>query len=279
MKTFLFLLISLLTINTSWASRKVEPVEGSFALYDYKNTSYVVRYRHQEVRSIASVTKLFTAITVVRSGVDLNQRVRVNGRSHGRIPNGAMVTRIDLLRAMLISSDNRAAESLANNHPGGFEKFIYDVNNFAQENSLLDTKIVDASGLLADNVSTVFDLKEFLDVIKDEPIIRQISSEKNAILQVPKGKKTLSINLRNTNPELFVYDNIVTSKTGWTRAAGRCVVMLVERGRDTYAVIVLGQGNVVRRSAVVNHLIGQELERIPLPTFTGTIDFIIEPPQ
>lgn len=277
MKILRYLIIPLLAINNSWASPKAVPDEGSYALYDYKHSSYIVKFRHQQVRSIASVTKLFTAVTVVRSGVDLNERIRVSGRSYGRIPNGAMVTRMDLLRAMLISSDNRAAEALANAHPGGFEKFIYDVNTFAQENALGDTQIVDASGLLAGNVSTVFDLKEFLDIIKDEPIIRQISSEKNAILQVPRGKKTLTINLRNTNPELFVYDNIVTSKTGWTRAAGRCVVMLVERGRDTYAVVVLGQGNVVRRSAVVNHLIGEELEKIPLPTFTGTIDFIIEP--
>lgn len=266
------LLIFLLSASTAWAV----PDEGSYALYDYKHTSYIVKYRHQQVRSIASITKLFTAITILRSGVDLNERVRVNGRSYGRIPNGTTMTRLDLMRAMLISSDNRAAETLANHHPGGFEKFIRDVNKFAADNALNDTQIVDATGLLAGNVSTVFDLKEFLDILKDEPTIRHISSEKNAVLQVPKGKKTLHINLRNTNPELFVYDNIVTSKTGWTRAAGRCVVMLVERGRDTYAVVVLGQGNVVKRSAVVNHLIGEELEKIPTPTFSNILDFILE---
>ena len=272
MTLFRCLLLFLLTVNIAWAKAD----EGSYALYDYKNSSYIVKYRHQEVRSIASITKLFTAITVLRSEVDLFQRVPVNGRSHGRIPNGTLMTRIDLMRAMLISSDNRAAESLANAHPGGFEKFIRDVNHFNAEHALHDTRIVDASGLLAGNVSTAFDLKEFLDIIKDEPVIKRISSEKNAILKVPRGKKTLTINLRNTNPELFVYDNIITSKTGYTNPAGRCVVMLVERNGDIFAVIVLGQKTVIKRSAMVRHLIGEELERLPITNVTSSIDFTLE---
>lgn len=272
MTLFRCLFLFLVTINIAWAKAD----EGSYGLYDYKHTSYIVKYRHKEVRPIASITKLFTAMTVLRSGVDIFQRVPVNGRSHGRIPNGTLVTRLDLMRAMLISSDNRAAESLANAHPGGFEKFLHDVNKFNEEHALQDTKIVDASGLLAGNVSTVFDLKEFLDLVKDEQIIKQISSEKNAILKVPRGKKTLNISLRNTNPELFVYDNIITSKTGYTNPAGRCVVMLVERGTDVFAVIVLGQRTVIKRSAMVRHLIGEELERIPTANVTSSIDFTLE---
>ena len=52
---------------------------GSYALYDYNSAGYVVRYNHTEVRSIASITKLFTAITVLNSSVDLNEKIYIDG--------------------------------------------------------------------------------------------------------------------------------------------------------------------------------------------------------
>jgi D-alanyl-D-alanine endopeptidase (penicillin-binding protein 7) len=97
---------------------------GAHAFYDFSSHSYIVENNRHEVRSIASITKLFTAVTVLNSGVDLSEKVKVNGRSRGHVPSGVLMTRMDLMRAMLISSDNRAAETLANHHPGGFNQFI-----------------------------------------------------------------------------------------------------------------------------------------------------------
>ena len=82
------------------------------------------------VRSIASITKLFTAVTILRSGVDLNEKVKITGRSSGRFPRGMMATRMDLMKAMLISSDNLAAETLANTYPGGFDVYLEDANRW-----------------------------------------------------------------------------------------------------------------------------------------------------
>jgi D-alanyl-D-alanine endopeptidase (penicillin-binding protein 7) len=150
-----------------------------------------------------------------------------------------MVPRIDLMKAMLISSDNLAAETLANTYPGGFNTFIADTNQWVQGTGLIDTRIVDASGLLAANVSTVDNLAMLLYRLKDYSVIRDISNERTATLKFPQGKKTVKINLRNTNPTLFQFENIVISKTGFTRAAGRCVAMLVRKEDKFYAVIVL----------------------------------------
>ena len=247
--------------------------QGAYALYDYDARMYNVRFSHDTTRSIASITKLFTANTVLNSGVDLNEKIKINGRSGGKVPSGAYMTRLDLLRATIISSDNRAAETLANHHPGGFSQFIKDTNNHLEQNLLYDTKIVDSTGLLAGNTSTARDLVEFLYLIKDNPVIRQIAIERNAVLAVPKGKKTVTINLRNTNPDLFVYDNILISKTGFTSAAGRCVLMLVEKNNELFAVVVLGQKDVKNRSQVVGTLLTVDIDRTPEPKITSTVEF------
>ena len=97
---------------------------GAYSLFDYSASTYIVRYNHTEVRSIASITKLFTAITVLQSGVSLDEKIRVDGKSSGHVPKGVYMSRMDLMRAMIITSDNRAAETLANHHPGGFNKFL-----------------------------------------------------------------------------------------------------------------------------------------------------------
>lgn len=263
------ILLLLLTISPILAQA------DAYALYDYSSANYVLENNKIEQRSIASITKLFTAITVLNSGVDLNEKIKVNGRSHGHVPRGVYVSRFDLLRLMIISSDNRAAETLANHHPGGFDKFVVDVNSYLGDHALFDTHIVDSTGLLPGDVSTARDLVEFLHQIKDNPIIRSIANERNAILKVPNGKKTLTINVRNTNPEIFVYDNILISKTGFTNPAGRCVLMLIEKKKELFAVVVLGQRNVRDRSKLVNNLLKVNVEsKIPKPHINSTIEYL-----
>lgn len=229
--------------------------QGSFALYDYDNNYFPVAYNTDEVRPIASITKLFTAIVVLRSGVELDDKVKVTGKSGGRFPRGTLVTRMDLMKAMLISSDNLAAETLANTYPGGFNKFLVDTNEYARGMGMIHTTLTDASGLDVGNVSNVHDLVHFLFIIKNNSVIRSIANERNATIALPKGKKTIKINLKNTNPTLFHFDNILISKTGTTNAAGRCVVMLIEKNQTLHAVVVLGQKNGTERTKLAEHLL------------------------
>lgn len=267
-KHLILILLILLSDVTFGNSAK-----GAYGLYSFEDNSYAVAQNKHEVRSIASITKMFTAYTVVKSGVDLNEKVKVNGRSQGHVPSGVYISRLDLLRATIISSDNKAAETLANHHPGGYKKFLADVNHHIDAMSLYNTKIVDSTGLLAGNVSTVFDLIEFLQNIKDIPVIKEISNEKHHVISVPRGKKTVSVNLKNTNPDLFVYDNILISKTGFTHAAGRCVMMMVENGKNLFAVIVLGQSTSKSRSAVVSDLLNVDTYKAPAPKINSTVDY------
>jgi D-alanyl-D-alanine endopeptidase (penicillin-binding protein 7) len=252
----------LLVSQTAYAQK------GAYVLYDYDLDRSQVTHNVDDVRSIASITKLFTAIVVLRSGVELDDKVKVQGKSGGRFPKGMMVSRNNLMRAMLISSDNLAAETLAHTYPGGFDKFILDTNEYARGMGLINTRIVDSSGLLAGNVSTAADLITFLWKIRNNEVIRNIAKERNDHISLPKGKKTITINLQNTNPSLLVFDNILISKTGFTNAAGRCVIMLVEKNKTLHGIVILGQKNVKDRSQIANDLITAkaiEKEQMPEP--------------
>lgn len=263
MKKLLLSLLLIFSLNTASA--------GSYALYDFSSPKFLVENNLQEIRPIASITKIITAITVLNSGVNLYEAVKVNGRSNGHIPKNVLMTRLDLMRAMLVSSDNRAAETLANYHPGGFTAFIEDANRYLSSQLLFNTRVVDSSGLLPGNVSTAQELLKLLELIKDNPVIRSIAGERYTSVNAPKGKKTLTINLHNTNPEIFTYDNILISKTGFTNPAGRCVLMLIEKGRELYGVVVLGQKTVKERSKLVKELLSVDLETKAMPKLITTI--------
>ena len=240
----------------SWLLFTTGVYANSYGLYDFRDLRYEHSRNTSDVRSIASITKLFTAYAVVMSQVDLNEKVKVQGKSSGRFARGAYLERSELMRAMLMSSDNLAAETLAHAHPGGYDEFLKDINWHLRLNGFKETKIVDSTGLLAGNVSTVDELKEFLFILRRIDIIRYYSSEKlySIKYQPPKSKKTITINLRNTNPQIFNYDSIVLTKTGFTSAAGRCLAMLVEKDGVLYAMITLGNKDVRQRSGVINDM-------------------------
>ncbi len=227
---------------------------GAYGLRSWDDYQWQHSYNVSEVRSIASITKLFTAVTVLNSGVSLSESVKVQGRSTSKFTNGMMVPRIELLRAMLISSDNRAAESLAHAHPGGMSKFIRDTQWEIGNMGLANTKIIEPTGLSPMNISTVEDLADFLFYLRNDLVIRSIAAERTHQTQIVKGKKRITVNLRNTNPAVFAYDNILISKTGTTNAAGKCVAMLIERDGGLFAVVVLGQKNGHQRTMIVGEL-------------------------
>ena len=248
LKKFLTVVVFMLTMN-AWST-------SAYGLYDFDNVRYEHSKNTTDVHSIASITKLFTAYTVVMSHVDLDEKVKVQGRAGGRFARGAYLERSELMRAMLMSSDNLAAETLAHAHPGGYDKFIADINWHLGVNGFKETKIVDATGLLPGNVSTVDELKEFLFILRRIDIIKYYSSEKlySIKYQPPKSKKTITIQLRNTNPQVFTYDSIVLTKTGFTNAAGRCLAMLVEKNGVLYAMVTLGNKDIRQRTGVINEM-------------------------
>ena len=229
--------------------------DNSYALYNYELTEQKAYYNIEEIRPIASITKLFTAITIINSGINLNELIVVQGSSQGKLKRGSSISRIDAIKAMLISSDNLAAESLMLTYPGGTHNFLVDVNKYILNTGLTHTTIKDSSGLLKENTSTVTDLLKLLYDIKNNIIIRNISREKHSSIELFKGAQKSIIKLNNTDPSIFKYDNILISKTGFTNPAGRCVIMLIEKYNQMYGIVILGEKNNKTRLMLATNLI------------------------
>ena len=193
------------------------------------------------VRSIASVTKLMTAIVILDSKVDLSEKVPYKGRWLSK-----NVTREDLLQIMLVKSDNHAAEYLAMSYPGGRSTFITMMNIKADQLKMYSTSFVDPSGIGSDNKSTARDLTTLLQHAYSYDNIRHITSTSsyNIKLNNKQKKKERYVTVNNTNRNLLnEFEEIQISKTGTTNAAGKCLVMFLDRNGQHYAVIILGERN------------------------------------
>ena len=242
----LLLVILLCFVPTSYA--------GNYALYNFSNADMTASKNSQEIVPIASITKLFTAALILEENLNLYEKVKVQGKNKGRFPIGSMVTRIELLKAMLIASDNRAADSLAYSYPGGYQQFIKDVNVMISHRNLKNTIIEDASGVDAGNLSTAEDLVNFVYSLRKHQLIIDFSSSAKDRIEIDIKKKHIFLPITNTNPDISKYNNILISKTGFTNKAGRCLVMLVTYQNTTYAVAILGEKTPKTRSKVVNNL-------------------------
>lgn len=180
-------------------------------------------------RSIASITKLMTAMVVLDAGQDLDEKL-----------NG--VTRRDLLNVMLIKSDNRAAETLCDNYPAGRSACINSMNYKAWNLGLYQTRYADPSGLNIMNVSTANDLVKI--VIESSKYPEIVKASNTAHGKITKKKQTVSFN--NTNPLVATKDFIV-SKTGYIRASGGCIVMMLDTKIGRRIVVLLNSKNMQTR--------------------------------
>lgn len=233
----------------------IQAFASSWLVYNLDADSMVTGNDQDVQRPIASITKMFTAITVLASGVNLFERVSVKSPHKGRLPNNAQITRIDLLRLMLVASDNRAADSLANAHPGGYQTFIEDANELVKKSGLEKTVIVDASGILSGNISTAIDLAKFANNLRYYPLLLDIASVPKDSFKLPTKKSAITISYNNTNPDISKYSGLLFSKTGFTSAAGRCLFLLFIQGNELIGIVVLGEKNVVNRSKTISKLV------------------------
>jgi len=232
---------------------------GAVMVYNKSDDDIVVGNNVTQQRPIASITKVMTAMVYLDYHQYLNTRVRLITPVKSNLPRQEY-SRRDLLAAMLVRSDNAAAETLAADYPGGREEFIRAMNRRARTLKMTATKFVDPSGLSSGNVSTAGDVTEMMLPAARYPLIREASTSRQATFETHYQKKIRTIELPNTNRNLLLeFDSIVVSKTGYTTPAGWCVGMVVERNRQIYVVVVLGSKTKQARleearQLLINHI-------------------------
>lgn len=218
------------------------------------NNELAVSENVTEVRPLASITKLMTAMVFLDSGQSLESKTQLINKWSTILPK-KLYSRQDLLIATLVRSDNSAAESLAHDYPGGRDAFMRAMNQKAKQLKMLDTHFLDPTGLSVFNVSTAVDIHRMLTAAQGYPLIRSISTMKEAQISSDDKKSLRQIVFSNTNKTALTnFTNIVVTKTGLTNAAGWCVGLVVEEQGQNYYIVILGSKNKQSRLDKVKEL-------------------------
>jgi D-alanyl-D-alanine endopeptidase (penicillin-binding protein 7) len=230
-----------------------QPEVHSHAFYVLDETrATVLAARHETTPvPIASITKLMTALVVLEGGQPLDEvltitRADLDGTVGGssRIPLGARLTRSDMLRLALMSSENRSTHALCRSYPGGVPACVKAMNARAAGLGMRTARFVEPTGLSSRNVASPADLAKLVLASGANPIIREYSTAREYTVVV-KGQplEYRNSNLLVKNPEWQV--NV--QKTGYISEAGRCLVMqTVIGGRDVVIVLLNSWGTLTR---------------------------------
>jgi serine-type D-Ala-D-Ala endopeptidase (penicillin-binding protein 7) len=217
--------------------------QPSILYYDIGSQKYLQNNNINQTRPIASITKLMTAMVVLDSTPNLQEKLCLSKKVKSSLPR-QQYRRIDLLNAMLVKSDNGAAETLADNYPGGRQKFIEEMNRHSFLLGMISTRFDDPTGLSSSNQSTAIDVATMVNRASEYDLIRAISVQKQVTIDAKYKKRIRKIVLPNTNTRILVeFDSVVVSKTGFTNPAGYCVAMFVEEKGQRRVIVVLGANN------------------------------------
>ncbi len=220
---------------------------------------------------IASVTKLMTAMVALDAQQSLDEKLSIvisdTKEMRGvfsRVRLGSQLSRHDVLLITLMSSENRAAASLAHHYRGGHTAFIQAMNAKAKALGMHNSRFVEPTGLSEKNVSSAHDLVLMIKAAQQYPLIRTFSTigEKTVAFTSPN----YTLGFRNTNA-LVRKDNwnIQLSKTGFTNSAGHCLVMSTEMNQRPVAFVVLDAFGKYTHMADANRLL-QTSEAARTPT-------------
>ena len=212
------------------------------------------------IMPIASITKLMTAMVVLDAQLPMTEEIAIDSadidvhkNTRSRLRVGASLTRQELLRLALMSSENRAAAALARAYPGGIEAFMAAMNNKAFELGMGNSYFVDSTGLRSANVSTARDLVKMVEAAYGYDIIRKFSTtDTYAVDPADNGR---SIQFTNSN-SLVRSGNwqIGISKTVFLNEAGRCLVMQANITGKPIIIILLDSFGKNTRSGDANRI-------------------------
>ncbi len=236
---------------------------------DQQSSRLIVQKNAEAVMPIASITKLMTAMVVLDSGMNLKESIVINNsdvdtlrHSRSRLPVGTCLTRADALLLALMASENRAANALGRNYPGGREAFVAAMNAKAQTLRLGNTRFADPAGLSGGNVSCAHDLVKMADAAYRYPVIRDFTTREDAT--ITSGRRQLTF--RNTNHLVRSPRwQIGLSKTGFLDEAGRCLVMQAQVAQRPVLIVLLDAQGKLTRFGDANR-IKKWMERQPLHT-------------
>jgi D-alanyl-D-alanine carboxypeptidase (penicillin-binding protein 5/6) len=212
-------------------------------LFDANTGRVIYKKNENERRAVASTQKLLTALIIAESG-NLSAPVVIEGSDMLAAPTklyvktGDRYTRQQLLTALLVKSPNDVARALARDNAGSVEDFAGKMNARMARLGGEFSHFVNPNGLPAeDQYSTARDMARVARAAYFNPMLREIMRTKHCVFRYASGK---TIPLQNTNRVLSTYSFCNGMKTGYTDAAGHCLISSGSWGGKDMIAVVLG---------------------------------------
>jgi D-alanyl-D-alanine carboxypeptidase/D-alanyl-D-alanine endopeptidase (penicillin-binding protein 7) len=191
---------------------------------------------------IASLTKLMTAMVVLDSKPDMNERIAIDAadvdllkHSKSHVPVGTTLPRRQVLQLALMSSDNRAAAALSRTYVGGNVAFLTAVNAKMKTLGMTHTVIKEPTGLSPENRSSAADLAKMALAASHYPEIVNVTTDRADTFRMNGHPYTV----HNTNRLVGSRGwDVLLSKTGFTNEAGHCLIMRIKQA-GAHATLVL----------------------------------------
>lgn len=231
------------------ASAAYVPAENSaYVVFDLNQKKFLEGKNFNLVRPIASVTKLMTAVVFLeenrygnacQTAILPSDADFIKGTT-SPLPKNINIACSELLKAMLVRSDNYAAHALA--HATGLSKaqFLARMNSKAREIGMTHTYFEDSSGLSSRNVSTVVDLAKLAGYAASKSEIQQFSNL--PLVSVYAGGEYFSMKNTNSIVRSQSYPAMV-SKTGYTREAGYNLAFIAKQDCNGKRIGVVSLNN------------------------------------
>lgn len=230
---------------------------------------------------IASLTKIWTAFTVLESGMPLekttiSKEAAMSEGSSIYVPEGTKVDVESLLYGLMLRSGNDAAHALAEYAGGSVEGFVQLMNEQAEFYGLEDTTFTNPSGLHDDeHLSTAYDTAQMMRYAMENKQFEKIASTKTYTLKLKE-----TYHWQNKHRLLHTNPQAIAGKTGFTKAAGRTLVTYYEEADKRIIVVTLNDGNDWQTHESLANRVFSEYDKETLavqgryqfsPTVIGTI--------
>jgi D-alanyl-D-alanine endopeptidase (penicillin-binding protein 7) len=206
------------------------------------------------MRPVASITKLVSALALVRAGADLDTSFCVDKRQYpsrsgarSRLSTGDCLAGWDVLGAALVASDNRAAYALAAVAGLDVDEFVAEMNAVSGDLGMSRSAWSDPSGLEDENLSTARDIARATIAVASHPILSAAASAPFWDLHRENGagpRRVFSTDRLVAREDLLVE----AAKTGYTDTARYCFTTVVQTAGGHRLVITLlgAEGKMTR---------------------------------
>jgi serine-type D-Ala-D-Ala endopeptidase (penicillin-binding protein 7) len=249
----LWVIVGVLVSAPAWGDDLPEVKSKSVVVIDAETGAEIFGKDADEIRPIASTTKIFVALAVRKKGLDLDGWTEIT-RADVKAARGGARTRLDirrvfrnrdLLRAMLMASDNRAPTALGRGAGMTPDELVAAMNGIAKDLHLKRTKFTDTNGLRG-NVSTAREMAIALRAALEDDVLREIMSDPWELIEGKGGKPKIAYG--STNQPLIVHKyDVIGGKTGYTTAAGYCYITGARFGGREVVMSFLGaRGKLTR---------------------------------